>query len=200
MEFFNLKQPHGANKYPQYTAVYSKYTAVYSKVYGRILRYWSLEHTAVYPMTPKWGSFKHNIDHHNWQTRGIPQPTYACIVHYTFVPTLHATYPFLPKPPFLPVYSEVFLVCQVMLTIKAVRQSLYMIICGVKNVRYDKKFAILVHLGYGPQKVQKWAEKTSNLHCSTHSCAQSIIFHLLPSIQILIIPSYASNMCVDGDR
>ena len=68
------------------------------------------------------------------------------------------------------------------------------------NVRYDKKFAILVHRGYGPQKVQKWAENTSNLHCSTHSCAHSIIFHLLPSIQILIIPSYAPNMCVDGDR
>ena len=29
MEFFNLKQPRGANKYPQYKAVYSKYTAVY---------------------------------------------------------------------------------------------------------------------------------------------------------------------------
>ena len=28
MEFFNLKQPHGANKYSEYTAVYSKYTAV----------------------------------------------------------------------------------------------------------------------------------------------------------------------------
>ena len=31
--------------------------------------------------------------------------------------TVHATYPFLPKPPFLPVYSQVFVVCQVMLTI-----------------------------------------------------------------------------------
>ena len=61
MEFFNLKQPPGANKYPQYTAVYSKYTAVYSRVYGRILRYWSLEYTAVYPKSPKWGIFKHNI-------------------------------------------------------------------------------------------------------------------------------------------
>ena len=85
MEFLNLKQPHGANKYPGYTAIYSKYTAVYSRVYGRILRYGSLEYTAVYPKSPKWGNFKHNIDHHNWQTRGIPQPTYACIVHYTFV-------------------------------------------------------------------------------------------------------------------
>ena len=100
MEFFNLKQPHGANKYPQYTAVYSKYTAVYSRVYGRILRYWSLEYTAVYPKSPKWGSFKHNIDHHNWQTRGIPQPTYACIVHYTFVPTCTCHIPLSPKTPF----------------------------------------------------------------------------------------------------
>ena len=100
MEFFNLKQPHGANKYPQYTAVYSKYTAVYSRVYGRILRYWSLEYTAVYPKSPKWGSLKHNIDHHNWQTRGIPQPTYACIVHYTFVPTCTCHIPLSPKTPF----------------------------------------------------------------------------------------------------
>ena len=38
---------------------------------------WCLEYTAVYPKSPKWGIFKHNIDHHNWQTRGIPQPTYA---------------------------------------------------------------------------------------------------------------------------
>ena len=100
MEFFNLKQPPGANKYPQYTAVYSKYTAVYSRVYGRILRYWSLEYTAVYPKSPKWGIFKHNIDHHNWQTRGIPQPTYACIVHYTFVPTCTCHIPLSPKTPF----------------------------------------------------------------------------------------------------
>ena len=100
MEFFNLKQPRGANKYPQYTAVYSKYTAVYSRVYGRILRYWSLEYTAVYPKSPKWGIFKHNIDHHNWQTRGIPQPTYACIVHYTFVPTCTCHIPLSPKTPF----------------------------------------------------------------------------------------------------
>ena len=100
MEFFNLKQPRGANKYPQYTAVYSKYTAVYSRVYGRILRYWSLEYTAVYPKSPKWGIFKHNIDHHNWQTRGIPQPTYACIVHYTFVPTCTCRIPLSPKTPF----------------------------------------------------------------------------------------------------
>ena len=100
MEFFNLKQPRGANKYPQYTAVYSKYTAVYSRVYGRILRYWSLEYTAVYPKSPKWGIFKHNIDHHNWQTRGIPLPTYACIVHYTFVPTCTCHIPLSPKTPF----------------------------------------------------------------------------------------------------
>ena len=100
MEFFNLKQPRGADKYPQYTAVYSKYTAVYSRVYGRILRYWSLEYTAVYPESPKWGIFKHNIDHHNWQTRGIPQPTYACIVHYTFVPTCTCHIPLSPKTPF----------------------------------------------------------------------------------------------------
>ena len=100
MEFFNLKQPLGANKYPQYTAVYSKYTAVYSRVYGRILRYWSLEYTAVYPKSPKWGIFKHNIDHHNWQTRGIPQPTYACIVHYTFVPTCTCHISLSPKTPF----------------------------------------------------------------------------------------------------
>ena len=100
IDFFNLKQPRGANKYPQYTAVYSKYTAVYSRVYGRILRYWSLEYTAVYPKSPKWGIFKHNIDHHNWQTRGIPQPTYACIVHYTFVPTCTCHIPLSPKTPF----------------------------------------------------------------------------------------------------
>ena len=100
MEFFNLKQPPGANKYHEYTAVYSKYTAVYSRVYGRILRYWSLEYTAVYPKSPKWGIFKHNIDHHNWQTRGIPQPTYACIVHYTFVPTCTCHIPLSPKTPF----------------------------------------------------------------------------------------------------
>ena len=100
MEFFNLKQKRGANKYPQYTAVYSEYTAVYSRVYSRILRYWSLEYTAVYPKRPKWGIFKHNIDHHNWQTRGIPQPTYACIVHYTFVPTCTCHIPLSPKTPF----------------------------------------------------------------------------------------------------
>ena len=64
------------------------------------MRYWSLEYTAVYPKSPKWGSFKHNIDHHNWQTRGIPQPTYACIVHYTFVPTCTCHIPLSPKTPF----------------------------------------------------------------------------------------------------
>ena len=58
MEFFKLKKPHGASKY-------SKYTVVYFGVYGCILRYWSLEYTAVYPKSPKWGSFKHNIHHHN---------------------------------------------------------------------------------------------------------------------------------------
>ena len=97
MEIFNLKQPRGANKYPKYTAVYSKYTAVYSRVYGSILRYWSLEYRAVYPKSPKWGIFKYNIDHHNWQTRGIPQPTYACIV---FVPTCTCHIPLSPKTPF----------------------------------------------------------------------------------------------------
>ena len=46
MDFFKLKQRHGANTHPHYSAVYSKYTAVYSKytavysgVYGCILRY-----------------------------------------------------------------------------------------------------------------------------------------------------------------
>ena len=100
MEFFNWKEPRGANKYPQYTVVYSEYTDVYSRVYGRILRYWSLEYTAVYPKSPEWGIFEHNIDHHNWQTRGIPQPTYACIVHYTFVPTCTCHIPLSPKTPF----------------------------------------------------------------------------------------------------
>ena len=93
MEFFNLKQPRGAMKYP-------KYTAVYSRVYGRILRYWSLEYTAVYPKSPKWGSFKHNIDHHNWQTRGIPQLTYACIVHCILVATCTCHVLLSPKTPF----------------------------------------------------------------------------------------------------
>ena len=74
MDFFNLKQPRGTNKYPQETAVYSKYTAVYSRVYGRILKYWSLEYVAVYPESPKWGVFKHNIDHHNWQLEVFPNP------------------------------------------------------------------------------------------------------------------------------
>ena len=50
---------------------------------GFILRYWSLEYTAVYRKSPKWGSFKHNILRHNWETRGIPQLTYACTVHCT---------------------------------------------------------------------------------------------------------------------
>ena len=98
MEFFNLKQPRGANKYPQYTAVYSKYTAVYSRVYGRILRYWSLEYTAVYPKSPKWGIFKHNIDHHNWPTRGIPQPTYACM-HCALLIYIR-THLYMPHTPF----------------------------------------------------------------------------------------------------
>ena len=98
MEIFKLKPPHGANKYSQYTAVYSysKYTAVYSRVHGRILRYWSLEYTAVYPKSPKWGSFKHNFDPHNWQTRGIPQLTYACIVHCTLVATCTCHIPLSP--------------------------------------------------------------------------------------------------------
>ena len=98
-EFSNLKQPHGANKYSQYTAAYSKYTAVYSRAYGRILRYWSLEYTAVYPKSPKWGSFKHSIDHYIWQTRGIPQLTYACIVHCTFVADCTCRIPLSPKAP-----------------------------------------------------------------------------------------------------
>ena len=38
--------------------------------------------------------------------------------------------------------------------------------------------------------VQKRAKNTSKLHCSSHACARSIIFYFLPSIQILIIPSY----------
>ena len=66
MEFFKLKQPHRANKHSRYKAVNTEYTAVYSGVYGRILRYWSLEYTAVHPKSLKWGSFKHNILHHNW--------------------------------------------------------------------------------------------------------------------------------------
>ena len=108
LEFFNLKQAHGANKHSQYTAVYSKYTAVYSKytavdsgVYSRILRYWNLEYTAVYPKSPKLGSFKHNIHHHNWQTRGIPQLTYACIVRCTrkATCTCHIYMPLSPKTP-----------------------------------------------------------------------------------------------------
>ena len=53
-------------KYSQYIAVYPKYTAAYCGVYGRRLRYWRLEYTAVYPRSPKCGSFKHNIYHHNW--------------------------------------------------------------------------------------------------------------------------------------
>ena len=102
MEFFHLKQPRGANKYSHYTAVCleSEYTALYSRVYGRILRYWSLEYTAVYPKSPKWGSFKHNTDHHNRQTRGIPQLTYACIVHCTLVATCTCHIPLSPKTPF----------------------------------------------------------------------------------------------------
>ena len=48
---------------------------------------------AAYPKSPKWGSFKHNIDHHNWQTRGIPQLTYACIVHCTCIATCTCHYP-----------------------------------------------------------------------------------------------------------
>ena len=64
------------------------------------------------------------------------------------------------------------------------------------NVRYDKKFAILVHREYGPQKVQKWAKNTSKLHCSSHVRARDIIFLFLPSIQMLTIPSLAPNMCV----
>ena len=84
---------------PRYTAVYSKYTAVYSGVYGRILRYWSLKYTAVYPKSPKWDIFKHNIDHHNRQTRGISQPTYACIVHCTFVAPCTCHIPLSPKTP-----------------------------------------------------------------------------------------------------
>ena len=85
--------------YSKYTAVYSKYTAIYSGVYGRILRYWSLEYTAVYPKSSKWGSFKHNIDHHNWQTKGIPQLTYARIVHCTLVATCTCHVPLSPKTP-----------------------------------------------------------------------------------------------------
>ena len=55
---------------------------------------------AVYPKSPKWGSSKHNIDHHNWQTRGIPQLTYACIVHCTLVATCTCHIPLSSKTPF----------------------------------------------------------------------------------------------------
>ena len=48
--------------------------------------------------------------------------------------------------------------------------------------------------------VQKRAKNTSKLHCSSYAGARSIIFFFLPSIQMLTIPSYAPNMCVDGDR
>ena len=48
--------------------------------------------------------------------------------------------------------------------------------------------------------VQKQAKNTSKLHCSSHACARSIILFFLPSIHMLTIPSYARNMCVDGDR
>ena len=99
MKFFKFKQPHGANKYSQCTALYSKYTPAYSGVYGRILRYWSLEYTAVYPKSPKWGSFKHNIDHHTWKTRGIPQLTYALIVHCTLVATCTCHIPLSSETP-----------------------------------------------------------------------------------------------------
>ena len=54
--------------------------------------------------------------------------------------------------------------------------------------------------GYGAQKVQKRAKNTSKLHCSSHVCARSIISFFLPSIQMLAIPSYDPNMCVDDDR
>ena len=117
MQFFNLKQPHVANEYPQYEAVYSKWTAVYSRVYGRILRYWSLQYTAVYPKSPKWGIFNTTLIITIGKLEVFPNPSMhaLCIIHS--YPPVHATYPFLPKPPFLPVYSQVFLVCQVMLTI-----------------------------------------------------------------------------------
>ena len=46
---------------------------------------------------------------------------------------------------------------------------------------------------YGP------AKNIQNLHLSTQSFAHSIIFHFLPSIQILIISSYAPNVCVDSE-
>ena len=105
MEIFKLKQPHGANKYSQHMAVYSKYTAVYSGVYGRILRYWSIEYAAVYPKSPKWGSFKHNIDQYNWLTRGIPQLTYACIVHCTLVAMCTCHIPLSPKNPLCHPYT-----------------------------------------------------------------------------------------------
>ena len=52
-----------------------------------------------------------------------------CIIHS--YPPVHATYPFLPKPPFLPVYSQVFLVCQVMLTVPWIcqRNGLIVALC-----------------------------------------------------------------------
>ena len=48
--------------------------------------------------------------------------------------------------------------------------------------------------------VQKRAKNTSNLHRSSHSYARSIIVYVVLIIQMLTIPSYAPNMCVDGDR
>ena len=54
--------------------------------------------------------------------------------------------------------------------------------------------------GYGAQKVQKQAKKTSSLHRSSHSYAHTIIFYVVFIIQMHTIPTQAPNMCVDGDR
>ena len=88
------------DKYFHHTGLYSKYTAVYSCVYGGILSYWSLEYTAVYPQSRKWGIFKHNIDHHHLKTRDIPQLTYASIMHCTLVATCTYHIPLSPNTPF----------------------------------------------------------------------------------------------------
>ena len=54
--------------------------------------------------------------------------------------------------------------------------------------------------GNGPQRVQKRAKNTSNVHRSSHSYAHSIMFYVLLVIQMHAIPTKARNMCVYGDR
>ena len=88
---------------PEYTAVYQVIGALSVQPYPPRAENGVLSNTTLIIIIGKLEGFSNS-------------PMHAlCIVHYQ--QRVHATYAFLPKHPFLPVYSKVFLVCQVILTI-----------------------------------------------------------------------------------